>query len=98
MYTINSMVFKDGLGSYVKSDAGLSSSKCLKKSFGSTRPRSTFCGKVDSESEKAGSSIATHDGAPLVTASFQNNIQVMRADAWRPLRYRAEIHEGVGHA
>ena len=26
------------------------------------------------------------------------NIQVMRADAWRPLRYRAEIHEGVGHA
>ena len=65
---------------------------------GSTRPRSTFCGKVDSESEKAGSSIATHDGAPLVTASLQNNIQVMRADAWRPLRYRAEIREGVGHA
>ena len=28
----------------------------------------------------------------------QNNIQVMRADAWRPLRYRAEIYEGVGHA
>ena len=54
--------------------------------------------KVDSESEKAGSSIATHDGAPLVTASLQNNIQVVRADAWRPLRYRAEIHEGVGHA
>ena len=47
---------------------------------------------------KSGSSFATHDGAPLVTASLQNNIQVMRADAWRPLRYRAEIYEGVGHA
>ena len=23
---------------------------------------------------------------------------VMRADAWHPLRYRAEIYEGVGHA
>ena len=47
----------------------------------------TFCGKVDSKSEKAGSSFATHDGAPVVTASLQYNIQVMRVDAWRPLRY-----------
>ena len=33
----------------------------------------------------------------MVTAFLQNNIQVMRADAWRPLRYRAEIYEGVSH-
>ena len=31
--TINSTVFKDGLGIYVKKDAGLSSSECPKKSF-----------------------------------------------------------------
>ena len=65
---------------------------------GSTHSRSAFCGEVDSKSEKAGSSFATHDEAPLVTALPQNNIQVMHADAWRPLRYRAEIYEGVGHA
>ena len=35
----------------------------------STRSGSPFCGEDDSKSEKAGSSFATHDGAPLVTAS-----------------------------